>query len=129
MKRLLAACGDDSPLAAYWERIAADVGIARPLKVVVDAGNGTGGAAGVPLFKRMGCQVVELFCDMDGNFPNHHPDPTVPAFMQSLIATVKAEKADIGIAFDGDGDRIGVVDERARSSGATNFWYFTPAKS
>ena len=102
----------ESVLAAYWERIAADVGIARPLKVVVDAGNGTGGMAGVPLFKRMGCEVIELFCDMDGNFPNHHPDPTVPAFMQSLIATVKSEKADIGIAFDGDGDRIGAVDEQ-----------------
>ncbi|MCX5900266.1 MAG: phosphomannomutase/phosphoglucomutase [Proteobacteria bacterium] len=102
----------ESVLAAYWERIAADVGIARPLKVVVDAGNGTGGMAGVPLFKRMGCEVIELFCDMDGNFPNHHPDPTVPAFMQTLIATVKSEKADIGIAFDGDGDRIGAVDEQ-----------------
>jgi phosphomannomutase/phosphoglucomutase len=102
----------ESVLAAYWERIAADVGIARPLKVVVDAGNGTGGRAAAPLFKRMGCDVIELFCDMDGNFPNHHPDPTVPAFMQTLIATVKAEKADIGIAFDGDGDRIGAVDEQ-----------------
>ena len=102
----------ESVLAAYWERIASDVGIARPLKVVVDAGNGTGGMAGVPLFKRMGCEVIELFCDMDGNFPNHHPDPTVPAFMQKLIETVKSEKADIGIAFDGDGDRIGAVDEQ-----------------
>ena len=102
----------ESALAAYWERIAADVGIARPLKVVVDAGNGTGGKAAVPLFKRMGCDVIELFCDMDGNFPNHHPDPTVPAFMQTLIKTVKSEKADIGIAFDGDGDRIGAVDEQ-----------------
>ncbi len=102
----------ESVLAAYWERIAADVGIARPLKVVVDAGNGTGGKAAVPLFKRMGCDVIELFCDMDGNFPNHHPDPTVPAFMQTLIKTVKSEKADIGIAFDGDGDRIGAVDEQ-----------------
>jgi len=102
----------ESVLAAYWERIASDVGIARPLKVVVDAGNGTGGMAGVPLFKRMGCEVIELFCDMDGNFPNHHPDPTVPAYMKALIATVKSEKADIGIAFDGDGDRIGAVDEQ-----------------
>jgi phosphomannomutase/phosphoglucomutase len=102
----------ESVLAAYWERIAADVGIARPLKVVVDAGNGTGGKAAAPLFKRMGCEVIELFCDMDGNFPNHHPDPTVPAFMQTLIKTVQSEKADIGIAFDGDGDRIGAVDEQ-----------------
>jgi phosphomannomutase / phosphoglucomutase len=102
----------ESVLAAYWERIAADVGIARPLKVVVDAGNGTGGKAAVPLFRRMGCEVVELFCDMDGNFPNHHPDPTVPAYMKTLIETVKSEKADIGIAFDGDGDRIGAVDEQ-----------------
>jgi phosphomannomutase/phosphoglucomutase len=102
----------ESVLAAYWERIAGDVGIARPLKVVVDAGNGTGGKAAAPLFKRMGCEVIELFCDMDGNFPNHHPDPTVPAFMQTLIKTVQSEKADIGIAFDGDGDRIGAVDEQ-----------------
>ena len=112
MKRGRAGCGYESVLAAYWERIASDVGIARPLKVVVDAGNGTGGMAGVPLFRRMGCDVIELFCDMDGNFPNHHPDPTVPAFMQTLIETVKSEKADIGIAFDGDGDRIGAVDEQ-----------------
>lgn len=102
----------ESALAAYWERIAADVGAARPLKVVVDAGNGTGGAAAVPLLKRMGCRVVELFCDMDGAFPHHHPDPTVPACLRDLIAAVKAERADIGIAFDGDGDRIGAVDER-----------------
>ncbi len=102
----------ESVLAPYWERIAADVGLARPLKVVIDAGNGTGGAAALPLLKRMGCEVVGLFCDMDGNFPNHHPDPTVPAFLQDLAQAVKAEKADIGIAFDGDGDRIGAVDEQ-----------------
>jgi len=83
----------------------------RKLKVVIDAGNGVGGAVAVPLFKSMGFTVVDQFCEMDANFPNHHPDPTVVENMRDLIARVKAEKADVGIAYDGDADRIGVVDD------------------
>lgn len=84
---------------------------ARKLKVVVDAGNGIGGVVGVPLYRRLGCEVVELFTKPDGRFPNHHPDPTQPENMQQAIKAVKAHQADLAIAFDGDGDRIGVVDE------------------
>lgn len=98
-------------LPAYWDRIAADIKLSRKLKVVVDAGNGTGGKAAVPLLRRLGAEVIELYCDMDGRFPHHHPDPTVPAYMQDLIETVLREKADVGIGYDGDADRIGVVDE------------------
>ncbi len=85
--------------------------LVRPLKVVLDAGNGTAGVVAAPLFRKLGCKVDELFCDMDGNFPNHHPDPTLPEAMASLIARVKETKAEIGLAYDGDGDRIGVVDD------------------
>jgi phosphomannomutase/phosphoglucomutase len=99
-------------LPAYWDRIAGDIKLARKLKVVVDAGNGTGGRVAVPLLRRLGAEVIALYCDMDGNFPNHHPDPTVPEYLKDLIETVKREKADAGIGFDGDADRIGVVDEQ-----------------
>ncbi|MBI5344291.1 MAG: phosphomannomutase/phosphoglucomutase, partial [Deltaproteobacteria bacterium] len=84
----------------------------RPLKMVLDAGNGTAGPVAPPLLRKLGCEVVELFCPPDGRFPNHHPDPTVPENLASLIETVKKEKADFGVAYDGDADRIGVVDEK-----------------
>ncbi len=84
----------------------------RPLKVVLDSGNGTAGPIAVPLIKRLGCEVIDLFSEPDGRFPNHHPDPTVPANIKELIDTVKREKADFGVAYDGDADRIGVVDEK-----------------
>jgi len=99
-------------LSAYWDTIAEDIKLSKEIKVVIDAGNGTGGWAAVPLLKRLGCSVKELYCDMDGNFPNHHPDPTVPAYLKDLIETVKREKADLGIGYDGDADRIGAVDEK-----------------
>jgi len=86
----------------------------RPIKVVVDAGNGMGGILGAPLYKRLGCEVVELFCEPDSSFPNHHPDPTVVENMRHAIEAVGKTKADLAIAFDGDGDRIGVVDEQGR---------------
>jgi phosphomannomutase/phosphoglucomutase len=82
----------------------------RPMTVVLDCGNGVAGELGPLLLKSLGCDVIELFCDIDGNFPNHHPDPSNPKNLTELIATVKHYKADIGIAFDGDGDRLGVVD-------------------
>lgn len=84
----------------------------RKLKVVVDGGNGVGGPVGVPLLKRLGCEVIELFTDPDGRFPNHHPDPTVVENIVELRKRVVEEKADCGIAWDGDADRIGVVDEK-----------------
>lgn len=87
-------------------------GIAGPkLKIVLDAGNGTAGIAAPEIVRSMGCEVVELFSEPDGRFPNHHPDPTIPKNLARLIETVKSERADAGIAFDGDADRIGVVDE------------------
>ena len=82
-----------------------------PLKVVLDSGNGTAGLAAPEIMRSMGCDVIELFSEPDGRFPNHHPDPTIPKNLSVLIDTVKKEKADAGIAFDGDSDRIGVVDE------------------
>lgn len=92
----------------------ADVGgrfkTARPLKVVVDCGNGTGSLVAVDLIRRTGAEVVPLYCESDGTFPNHHPDPVVDANLRDMIALVKKEKADLGIAFDGDADRIGAVD-------------------
>ena len=83
----------------------------RRLKIVVDCGNGTGSLVAVPLLERAGAEVIPLYCESDGTFPNHHPDPTVDAYIQDLIATVKREKADFGIGFDGDADRLGAVDE------------------
>ena len=96
----------------YEEYVINNINLSRPLKVVVDAGNGTGGVVAVPIFKRLGCDVIPLFCEMDGTFPNHHPDPTLPEALRSLIAKVKESQADVGLAFDGDADRIGVIDER-----------------
>jgi len=95
----------------YKDYVLSNIRLQRKLKVVVDAGNGTAGVVAVPIFRKLGCDVVELFCDMDGRFPNHHPDPTLPEAMRDLIRKVKETKADFGVAYDGDGDRIGVVDE------------------
>ncbi len=96
-------------LKRYLERVASDVKLKRALKVVVDCGNGVAGGVAPKLLKQLGCNVIELYCEVDGNFPNHHPDPSQPQNLQDLIEAVKVQRADIGIAFDGDGDRIGVV--------------------
>ncbi len=93
----------------YINYVVAKIQLARPLKVVVDCGNGVAAVLATKLYRQLGCEVVELFCEVDGRFPNHHPDPTVPENLQTIIATVKKEKADIGLAFDGDADRLGVV--------------------
>jgi len=95
----------------YLDRIQGDIQLSRPLKVVLDAGNGIAGPIGVQLLKTMGLDVIPLFCDVDGNFPNHQPDPSNPDNLSALQSAVKEHKADLGIAFDGDGDRIGVIDE------------------
>ena len=93
----------------YIERIVSDVKLARPMKIIIDAGNGVAGAYAPALFKKLGCEVIELFCEVDGNFPNHHPDPSQPKNLRDLIAELKTSDAEIGLAFDGDGDRLGVV--------------------
>jgi len=93
----------------YIERIRGDVSLARPLKVVVDCGNGVAGGVVPELLRGLGCEVAELFCEVDGNFPNHHPDPSKVENLRELISAVRDNAADIGLAFDGDGDRLGVV--------------------
>lgn len=96
-------------IADYIHRITSDVKLARPLKIAIDCGNGVGGVVAPELFRQLGCEVDTLFCDVDGRFPNHHPDPADPANLQDLIRHVKANDCDLGLAFDGDADRLGVV--------------------
>lgn len=93
----------------YLQRITGDITLARPLKVIVDCGNGIAGAVAPQLLRALGCEVRELFCEVDGNFPNHHPDPSKPENLEDLIRAVKQQGADVGLAFDGDGDRLGVI--------------------
>jgi phosphomannomutase/phosphoglucomutase len=95
--------------AAYIERILQDVKISRPMKIAVDCGNGVAGAFAGDLYRGMGCEVIEMFCEVDGTFPNHHPDPAHPENLQDLIRVLQETDAEIGLAFDGDGDRLGVV--------------------
>jgi len=99
---------------AYKARIAGDIQLKRPLKVVVDAGNGVAGAFAPAVLRAIGAEVIELYCDIDGTFPNHHPDPSKPKNLVDMIAKVQAVGADVGLAFDGDGDRVGVVDETGK---------------
>jgi len=96
----------------YKDYILKNIRLEKKLKVVIDAGNGTAGVVACPILKKMGCEVIELYCEMDGNFPHHHPDPLLPDAMQDLVKKVLETKADLGIAYDGDGDRIGAVDDR-----------------
>jgi phosphomannomutase / phosphoglucomutase len=95
--------------AAYLDRIVSDVKLTRPMHIVVDCGNGSPGAFAPTLFRRLGCTVTELFCDVDGHFPNHHPDPSQPKNLQDVIKALAQGEAEVGLAFDGDGDRLGVV--------------------
>ncbi len=94
----------------YLAQITSDVALAQPLKVVIDCGNGIPGMIAPVLMQALGCEVVPLYCEVDGTFPNHHPDPSKPENLKDLIAAVKKHGADVGLAFDGDGDRLGVVD-------------------
>lgn len=94
---------------SYLERIVGDIKLARPIKIAVDCGNGVGGAFAGKLFRALGCEVEEMFCEVDGNFPNHHPDPAHLENLQDLIANLKNTDNELGLAFDGDADRLGVV--------------------
>jgi len=96
-------------LDAYVERIAGDVKLARKFHVAIDCGNGVAGMLAPRLYRRLGCEVSELFCEVDGRFPNHHPDPAQPKNLVTLIETLRTSPAELGLAFDGDGDRLGVV--------------------
>jgi phosphomannomutase len=96
-------------LPEYRARIVQDCKLARPMKIVVDSGNGIPGASAPGILRALGCEVIELYSDVDGDFPNHHPDPSKPENLAELIKTVQTTDAEIGLAFDGDGDRLGVV--------------------
>jgi phosphomannomutase len=96
-------------LAAYTDRIVGDIRLARPMKIVVDCGNGVAGASAPAILRAIGCEVTELFSEVDGNFPNHHPDPSKPENLKDLIAALQSSDAELGLAFDGDGDRLGIV--------------------
>lgn len=95
----------------YVQKLTEGIKLGRKPRVVVDAGNGASGPLALRTFAQLGLEPIAMFCDMDGHFPNHHPDPTVPENLTALVERVRAEKADLGVAFDGDGDRLGVVDE------------------
>jgi phosphomannomutase len=96
-------------LAAYQARIVGDIKLARPMKIVVDCGNGIAGASAPGILRAIGCEVTELFSEVDGNFPNHHPDPSKPENLRDVMAALKSGDAELGLAFDGDGDRLGIV--------------------
>jgi phosphomannomutase/phosphoglucomutase len=93
----------------YIDKIKADINLARPLQITVDCGNGVAGAFAKTLYNAIGCRVDELFCEVDGSFPNHHPDPSVPENLKDLIEALTTTRSELGLAFDGDGDRLGVV--------------------
>ncbi len=96
-------------LPAYSARIVGDIKLSRPMKIVVDSGNGIAGASAPGILRALGCEVTELFSEVDGNFPNHHPDPSKPENLRDLMTALKAGDAELGLAFDGDGDRLGIV--------------------
>ena len=104
----------DAVLERYLDEVCAGIRLSRPLRIAIDCGNGVAGPAAVALFSRLGCEVESLYCEVDGDFPNHHPDPSVPENLRDLIDCVRQGQLDLGLAFDGDGDRLGVVDERGR---------------
>jgi len=100
---------------AYRARIAGDIRLARPMKIVVDAGNGVAGASAPEVLRAIGCEVIEMYTEVDGRFPNHHPDPSRPENLRELIAAVAEQGAELGLAFDGDGDRLGIVTREGRT--------------
>ena len=105
-------CSREEVIKAYQSYIEKNIHLEKRLRVVIDAGNGTAGIVAGSLLRNLGCDVDELYCDVDGRFPNHHPDPTIPANLKDLVDRVKKTDADVGVGYDGDSDRIGVVDEQ-----------------
>lgn len=101
-------------LPEYIERVVGDTQLGRPLKIVMDCGNGSASVVAPKLIRSLGCEVIELFCEVDGRFPNHHPDPGNPENLEELIRTVLQNEADLGVAYDGDGDRLGLVDSSGK---------------
>ena len=101
--------------AAYSARIQSGIKLSRPMKIVVDSGNGIAGASAPDIFRALGCEVIELFSEVDGNFPNHHPDPSKPENLRDLMAALKNSDAELGLAFDGDGDRLGIVTKQGNN--------------
>lgn len=101
-------------LDTYVDRIVGDIKLARPMNIAVDCGNGAAGVVATQLFTRLGCKVTELFCDVDGTFPNHHPDPSKMENLQDVCNAVESNQLDLGLAFDGDGDRVGIIDNRLK---------------
>ncbi|MEZ5703910.1 MAG: phosphomannomutase/phosphoglucomutase [Burkholderiaceae bacterium] len=102
-------------LPAYQERIVGDIKLSRPMKVVVDCGNGVAGASAPAIFRALGCDVIELFSEVDGNFPNHHPDPSKPENLADVMRALRETDAELGLAFDGDGDRLGIVTKQGNN--------------
>ena len=102
-------------LTPYLEQVVSDIRLEKPLRIAIDCGNGVAGVCAENLFKQLGCEVIPLFTDVDGTFPNHHPDPSKPKNLVDLIATVETQHCDVGLAFDGDGDRVGVITEQGES--------------
>jgi phosphomannomutase len=100
---------------AYSQRIQSDIKLSRPMKIVIDSGNGIAGASAPEIFRALGCEVIELFSEVDGNFPNHHPDPSKPENLRDLMAALKNSDAELGLAFDGDGDRLGIVTKQGNN--------------
>lgn len=115
---LLAQKKNQQALPLYMQHVSQKISLQRRLKIVVDAGNGTGGMVAVPLYRLLGCQVEPLFCALDGRFPHHHPDPSEPKNLLALKAKVQGSGADIGIAFDGDADRLAVIDAQGNEFSA-----------
>lgn len=120
LRKMMETAGWDQPaapgkvrninvLAPYRDRIRNEIKLARPLRIVVDCGNGVAGASAPGIFRAIGCDVTEMYSEVDGNFPNHHPDPSKPENLRDLIAKLKETGADLGLAFDGDGDRLGII--------------------
>jgi phosphomannomutase len=126
LRRMMESSGWDQPpapgkvrnvniFAPYRDRIKADIKLARPMKVVIDCGNGVAGAYAPEVFRAIGCEVIEMFTEVDGNFPNHHPDPSKPENLRDLIAKLKESDAELGLAFDGDGDRLGIITKQGNN--------------
>ena len=103
---------EENVIPEYLDTIVNDIKLEKPLNIAVDCGNGVAGVLATELFTRLGCNVTELFCDVDGNFPNHHPDPSKPENLVDLQKAMNENHLDIGLAFDGDGDRVGILDDK-----------------